>query len=73
MKNLAQMAKGKGEPKSATLAMNGMVIGEKHPRDEPSDVLPSKKGKQAVDSKKKGSMLPLKDKKKTSHLGGISH
>ena len=65
MKKLAQMAKGRGEPKSATTeGAKGIVIGEKHPRDEMTDILSSKKGKQTADTKKKGSMLPFDDKKK---------
>ncbi|GFS36232.1 hypothetical protein Acr_00g0044830 [Actinidia rufa] len=58
LKKLAQMVKG------TTSAAKGMVIGEKHSRDETLDMSPSKKGKQATDAKKKGLMLPPEKKKK---------
>ena len=60
MKKLGQMAKGRGESK----ALKGVVIGEKYSRDEMPYILPSRKGKQAADTKKNGYMPPHDDKKK---------
>ncbi|GFS43667.1 hypothetical protein Acr_00g0086320 [Actinidia rufa] len=62
LNKLAQMAKG--EPKSTTLAAKGIVIDEKRQWDEMPDISPSKKGKQAVNAKRKGPMPPPEDKKK---------
>ena len=53
MKKLAQMAKGRGKSKGAISVTKGIVIGEKRPRDEMPDISPSKKGKPAVNAKKK--------------------
>ncbi|PSS07920.1 Neurofilament light polypeptide like [Actinidia chinensis var. chinensis] len=51
---------GKGEPKGATSTVaKGIHIGEKHARDETSNILPSKKGKQAADAKKESVVLGL--------------
>ena len=58
------MEKGRGDSKGATSAAKGIVIREKYPQDEMLEISPSKKGKQAADTKKKGSMPPLEDKKK---------
>ncbi|GFY97796.1 hypothetical protein Acr_12g0003370 [Actinidia rufa] len=61
----SEMVKGE-ESKSANPVARGVVIGKKHQRDKMPDILPLKKGKQAVDAKKKGAMSPLEDKKKGS-------
>ncbi|GFZ08937.1 hypothetical protein Acr_20g0007450 [Actinidia rufa] len=55
---------GKGEPKSTTSAVKGMVIIEKSPRDEMPNISPLKKGKQVAYAKKKGLMPPPEEKKK---------
>ena len=46
------------------MAVKGIVIGEKHSRDETLDISFEKKGKQSADAKKKGSMSLLDNKKK---------
>ncbi|GFY95655.1 hypothetical protein Acr_10g0010400 [Actinidia rufa] len=61
----SEMMKGE-ESKSVNPAARGVVIRKKHLRDKMPDILPLKKGKQAMDSKKKGAMSPLEDKKKGS-------
>ena len=58
------MAKGESEHNSAPPATKGVIIGEKCQRDEISSIMPSKKGKEAIDAKKKGPMPPPKEKKK---------
>ena len=57
------MAK-QSESKGATPTAKGIAIGEKRPLDETLDISPTKKGKQAADVKKKGTLLPPEDKKK---------
>ncbi|GFY87128.1 hypothetical protein Acr_05g0007670 [Actinidia rufa] len=57
LKKLAQMEK------RMTSKVKGVVIGEKCHRDEMPDISPIKKGKQATDTKKKGPMLLLEEKK----------
>ena len=64
MKKLAQMAKGKGEPKGVTSTAKSLVTGEKCPWDEMPNISPLKKDKQAAHAKKKELMLPPEDKKK---------
>ena len=63
MKKLAQMAKRDGS-KGATSAVKGITISKKRQRDETPDILSTKKDKNAIDVKEKGTMPPLKDKKK---------
>ncbi|GFZ02403.1 hypothetical protein Acr_15g0010110 [Actinidia rufa] len=76
---LAQMAKGSKAStlksskaaipkisKVATSVAKGMVIREKQPRNEVSDISPSKKSKTIDDSKGKETMLPPDAKKKAT-------
>ncbi|GFY92755.1 hypothetical protein Acr_08g0011510 [Actinidia rufa] len=63
MQKLAQIAK-RGGSKHSTPVGEGMVISEKRPRDEISDILPTKKVKSIADSIGKGTMSPLEAKNK---------
>ena len=69
LKKLAQLVEG---TKMANLAARStpvakrIAIHEKHPRDETSDIMPTKKGKVTSNIKHKGTMLPSEDKKKAT-------
>ena len=54
LNKLAQLTKGRGEPKGVTLTgTKGIIIDEKCTQDETPDISPSKMGKQAAEAKKK--------------------
>ncbi|GFY96879.1 hypothetical protein Acr_11g0011850 [Actinidia rufa] len=64
LRKLAQLAKRRGEPKGVTLAgAKDIIICEKCTRDETLDILPSKKVKQAADTKRRGPCRRLMTKK----------
>ena len=50
---------------TSTLAVKGIIIGEKCPRGETIDIMPATKGKPTFESKDKETMLPLLTKKTT--------
>ena len=61
MKKLAQMVEGS---QWAISTMKGITIGDKCPLGEMPNITPTKKGKMASDTKKKGLISLPKDKKR---------